>query len=307
MANEITTTSFADALASEQLAGVVALLLADRGALPQHPALIEYPNAERGGSATVKASALGLMGYDLPAATAENAAITNTALSDASASLSIGKKGKVYTASTLSRLVDSTGSLNAAVFAADAIASGFSWLLYQIAQIMDNFATVKGSSGADASALTLLDAITALELSKVQGPYLSIQHPQIYADIREDIVTTTGGAIQWNAQSQAMMDIMHGLGAQPPLLGVDIMTSTHCLDDSTDVWGGVFGRGAVVYGWASPSSLDLSADQVVLADRFLFDRTRDALADETGWAMHQYTGCVELIDLAGASLRAGNT
>ena len=307
MANEVTLTSFANELATEQLAGVVALLLADRGALPNHPAIIEYANAQQGGSATVKASALGLMGYDLPAATAEGSSISNTALSDATASLTIGKKGKVYTATSLARLLDPTGTLNSQVFAADAVASGMAWDLYQIAQLMDNFSTTTGTTGTDASAATILDAITALEIAKVPGPYLSIMHPRLYADIRDDIALNSGGAVQWNADSQAMLSIMHGLGAQPRLFGVDVMTSTHCLDDSTDVWGGVFGRGAIIYGWASPSVLDLSSDQVVLVGRYLFDRIRTALADTTGWAMHQYTGVVELIDAAGVSMQAGNS
>jgi hypothetical protein len=307
MANEVTLTSFADELATEQLAGVVALLLADRGALPNHPALIEYANAQQGGSATVKASALGLMGYDLPAEKLESESISNTALSDASASLTIGKKGKIYTATTLARLLDPTGTLNAQVFAADAVASGLAWMLYQVAQLMDDFATTSGTSGADASAATILDAITSLEINKVPGPYLSIMHPRLYADIRDDVALNSGGAVQWSADSQAMLSIMHGLGAQPRLFGVDVMTSTHCYDDSTDVWGGVFGRGAIIYGWASPSVLDLSSDQVVLANKFLFDRVRSALADTTGWAMHMYTGVVELIDLAGVSMQAGNS
>jgi len=307
MADEITLTSFANQLASEQLAGIVALLLADRGALPNHPALIEYANAERGGSRIVKASALGLMGYDLPASTLEANSISNTALSDATASLTIGKYGKVYTSTGLARILDPTGTLNAAVFAQDAIASGFANLLYLVANLMENFSTTTGTTGTDASASTILDAITALEIAKVPGPYLSIMHPRIYADIRDDVALSSGGAVQWNADSAAMLNVMHGLGAQPRLFGVDVMTSTHCLDDSTDVWGGVFGRGAIIYGWASPSVLDLTSDQVVLGGRFLFDRVRSALADQTGWAMHMYAGVVELIDAAGVSMQAGNS
>jgi hypothetical protein len=302
-----TLTTFANELATEQLAGVVALLLADRGALPNHPALIEYANAQQGGSATVKASALGLMGYDLPAATGEGSSVSSTTLSDATASLTIGKKGKLYTATGLAQLLDPTGTFNSSVFAADAVASGMAWMLYQIAQIMDAFATTTGTTGTDASAATILDAITNLEINKVAGPYLSIMHPRIYADIRSDVALNSGGAVQWNADSGAMLNIMHGLGAQPRLFGVDVMTTTHCLDDSTDVWGGVFGRGAVIYGWASPSVLDLSSDQAVLGNKFLFDRVRDTAADTTGWAMHMYTGCVELIDLAGVSMQAGNS
>jgi hypothetical protein len=100
-----------------------------------------------------------------------------------------------------------------------------------------------------------------------------------------------------------MIDAMKGIGAQGQFAGVDVFTSTHITDDATDVHGGIFGRGAVVYGWASPSVLDLTADQVVLGGKILFERSRNALADTTGYVSHVYMGVVELLDLAGVELR----
>jgi hypothetical protein len=303
MANELLTTSLGDILASEALSGIVEMALADRGALPNHPALIEATGLEGRGSASIKASSVGLQGYDLLASTAEGSSIANTALTDSSVNLTIGKYGKVYTASSLARIVEGTGTLGLQAFALDAVMSAASTLLYIVAQLMDNFATVKGTSGANASFQNFLDCITALEIAKVRGPLLSILHAQQWADIRSDVATASGGAIQWNGGSQVMIDAMKGIGWQGQFAGVDVYTTIHTLNDGTDVFGGMFGRGAIVYGWASPSAVDLTSDQVVLGGKILFERSRSALADTTSYATHIYAGVVELIDLAGVTLR----
>jgi hypothetical protein len=304
MANEIDVASFADLLTSEVLTGMVELLYADRGALPNHPALIELPNLQGRGSTTHKISGVGLGGYDLPSASAEDATIANTALADDSAQLVIAHYGKAYTASNLASLVDSTGTISAQSFAADAVQSSMSYLLYQIAQLVDNFTGVGGTSGVDLALSVILDQITALEVAKVQGPYLGILHPQAWGNVRSDIALNSGGAVQWHGDSQSMLSIMSGLGWQGRYFGVDFMTTTHVLDDSTDVWGGIMGRGSLVYGWANPSGLDLTADQVVLGDKVLFERSRAALDDETTYVMHMYSGAVEYRDAGGRTVKS---
>jgi hypothetical protein len=302
-----TLTTFANCLRTEQFRGIVALLLADRGSLPQHPALIEQPGLESGGSVSLKVSAAGLLGYDALAAKAETDQVTSTTLSDATASLSIARKAKRYDVAGLTRLVDSTGTWNTTTMAADAVASAFAFLLSQIAALMDNFATVKGSTGTDLTIENFLDAITALEIAKVAGPYLSIMHPRAWGDVRSDVALTSGGAIQWSTDAEVALTIRSGLGYQGRVLGVDVITSTYCLDDATDVWGGVFGRGALVYGWANPSKLVDSDDQVCLADKILFERVRTADYDLSAWQSAIYTGAVELLDACGVSLRCGRT
>lgn len=304
MADEIRTGGLGDILTSEVLAGHIELALADRGALINHPALIEKTGLAGLGSTTVKISVANFMGYDLPTAVAEGSSSANIAWGDASAQLTIARKSKQYTVSSLARLVDGSGLFSAASFAMDAIQSAMSFLLYQLAQLVDNFSNVLGTSGVDATFANFLDMVTALEIAKVKGPYLLILHPRAWGDIRNDIALNSGGAAVWHGDSAAMLTAMQGLGYQGRYFGVDVMTTTHVLDDGTDVWGGMFGRGALVYGWGSPSSLDLTADQVVLGDKILFERSRAAAADETSYHMHIYTGAVELIDAAGRTLRS---
>jgi hypothetical protein len=305
MANEIDVASFADLLTSEVLTGMVELLYADRGALPNHPALIELPNLQGRGSTTHKISGVGLGGYDLPSASAEDATISNTALTDDSAQLVIAHYGKAYTASgTWPRWSTAPGPsplsrsrpTRCSPRCRTCCTRSPSW-----------WTTSPGSAAPRAwtsSLSVILDQITALEVAKVQGPYLGILHPQAWGDVRSDIALNSGGAVQWHGDSQSMLSIMSGLGWQGRYFGVDFMTTTHVLDDSTDVWGGIMGRGSLVYGWANPSGLDLTADQVVLGDKVLFERSRAALDDETTYVMHMYSGAVEYRDAGGRTIKS---
>ena len=300
---DMQTSNLTGLLASEALSGVVEMTLADRGALPNHPALIAVPKLEGLGSTSVQASSIELDGALLLVSTAEITAVSATTIANTAVNLTIAKYAKAHSASGLARLVDSTGTINLAKFALDAVASCSHTLLSIVAALMDNFATIKGASGVNASFQNFLDCITALEIAKVRGPLLGILHPQQWADVRSDVAAASGGAIQWNQGSQAMIDAMKGIGAQGNFAGVDVFTSMHNLDDGTDVFGGIFGRGAIVYGMASPSAVDLTADMTILGGKIIFERERNALTDLTNYVTTCYMGVVELIDLAGATLR----
>jgi len=300
---DMQTSNLTGLLASEALSGVVEMTLADRGALPNHPALISIPKLEGLGSTSIQASSIALGGATLLVSTAEISAVTATTITNTAVNLTIAKYAKAHSASGLARVVDSTGTINLEKFALDAVAAASSTLLSVVALLMQSFATVKGSSGVNASFVNFLDCITALEIAKVHGPLLGILHPQQWADIRADVAAASGGAIQWNQGSQGMIDAMKGIGAQGQFAGVDVYTTTHVLDDATDVWGGVFGRGAIVYGMASPSAMDLTADMAVLGGKILFERSRTALSDITAYVTTVYMGAVEMIDLAGVTLK----
>jgi hypothetical protein len=139
MANEILLAGIADLTTAEVLNGEYLLLLADRNALPNHPALMDVGSVRGRGSNVIKTSQLGLMGYDLLAATGDGATVANTALTDGASSVTVSRYSKAYEASDITRFVDSQGILNAQTFAADAFASAQSTLANAIAGLVDNF------------------------------------------------------------------------------------------------------------------------------------------------------------------------
>ena len=303
MSNEIIYSSIGDLALSETLAGVVVQLLADRNALRNHPALIRLPSVNGIGSTAQKISEIGLMGYNLLTSTTDGDAVANTALTDGSAVVTVARYSKSYEASDLARLIDSQGIINAQMMAMDAVVSASVTLRDIIANLVDNFATVVGTTTVDATIENFLDAITALEVAKVEGPYLGVLHPVQWADIRKDAALNSGGAIQWNSGSQMLLDQMKGLGMKGNFLGVDVFTTTSVptANGGADRAGGIFGRGALA--WASGTVVaDPDLPQLAVGEFVMFEKDRTAKSGLTAYVSHSYLGASEVIDLAGVSL-----
>ena len=122
MANEITYSSFANEEVAAVLSAEYLLLLADRNALPNHPALTYIGDVTGRGSQVIKQPFLGLMGYDVATSETEGTGPSNSALADAAASVTVAGYSKVYSATDLARVVDATGTIsNPGVMAADAL------------------------------------------------------------------------------------------------------------------------------------------------------------------------------------------
>jgi len=304
VADEILTSTIADLTLSETLSGLVVQLLADRNGLPAHPALIELPDLAALGSKTVKISEIGLMGYDLLTSQTEGSAMANTALTDGSVTVATGPYGKSYEHSDLAGIIDSQGQINARMLALDAVVSVGATLLSLIANLVDNFSNTTGASGVDATFANFLDQITALEIAKVEGPYLAIYHPVQWGDIRKDVATQSGGAIQWNQGSQEILNRSKGLGYKGKFCDVDVWTTTYVTNANAgaDRAGGMFGRGALAWGMASVAANPAIPMQMNLGPKILFEASRSAKAGLTAYVTHMYPAAVEVLDAAGNSL-----
>ncbi len=304
MANEIIISGLSDQTTTEVLAGQYLLLLADRNAVPSHPAIKYMGSANGRGSNVIKVPHIGLLGYDLAALTSEGTAVTNTAFTDNSSTLTVVRYSKVYQASDQARMIDANGLLNVDFFAMDAMVTQSSTLLSLIANVTDDFTATQGTSGADATFANFLDCITTLEVAKVIGPFFGLLHPQQWGDIRKDVATASGGAIQWNGGSQAVIDAMKGLGAQGEFCGVSVFTSAHVptANAAADRAGGIFGPGAVL--WADGViPLEGDPNQVHLAGgKVLFERVRTGASGYTGYVSHIEMAVSLGINACGVSL-----
>ena len=302
MANEILFSTLADQTLTEALSNQYLMLLADRMALPNHPALFYAGDIASTSSNTIKIPAIGMMAYDLLASTADGAAVANSALIDSSSTVAVARYSKSYEASDLAKMSDS-GILNKAMFAQDAIVSGAMTLTSLIANLVDNFATTVGSTGVDATFANFLDALTALEVNKVVGPYMAVLHPVQWGDIRKDLAITAGGAVQYAAASQEAL-LVRGIGFQGSLCGVDVFTSTYVptANAGLDRAGGVFGRGAIIWADGTVANDDPSGQSMVIGGKVLFERSRTAKNGLTAYVSHRYLGAAEGIDLCGVSV-----
>lgn len=303
MADEILYSGIADLRTAEALSAEILLLLQDRNALPNHPALVFAGDAVGRGSAVLKIPAIGLQGYDLLSAPGDGSAVANTALSDTAFQVTVARYSKAYEASDLARLTDpANGKIKVAEFASDAVVSSSNTLVSLVANVTDGFSSTVGSSGVDLSVNNFLAAIQTLEVAKNVGPYMAILHPQQMGDLRAAIANVSGGAIQWLPASQEQIQIL-GNGYRGNWMGVDIFSSSFVptANAGADRAGGMFARGAVLWADSSiPSEGD--ANQLVLAGKILFERERTAKSGLTAYVTHYYCGVSKGIDAAGVSI-----
>jgi hypothetical protein len=298
MANEILLAGIADLTTAEVLNGEYLLLLADRNALPNHPALMNVGSVRGRGSNVIKTSELGLMGYDLLAATGDGATVANTALTDGSANVTVSRYSKAYEASDITRFIDSQGILNSQTFAADAFASQQATLANAIAGLVDNFSNTVGSGSSDMSVATFVAAQNALEAARVNGPYMAILHPVAYGQFRSDLATAVGGTVQYMLASQDQLVRMGG-GYKGSFLGTDVFTHSNVLLN-TDYYSGMFGRGALLFSVGAPDAE--GSDQLLIGGQVLFERVRDGRSGLTAYVSHSFLGVAEGIDACGVTI-----
>lgn len=303
MANEIIYSGIGDLALAEAISAEYLLLLADRMALPNHPALYDAGDLAGARSNTIKVPHVGLMGYDVPtSATTDGSAVANTALTDGSTTIAIARYSKSYEASDLARIA-ANGIVNEAAMALDAVVTGALALTSLIANLVDNFSSTVGTSGVDATFANFLDAVTALEVAKVQGPFMAVLHPVQWGDLRKDLAVNAGGAVQFSPAAQAAINV-RGIGYQGQLAGVDVFTSTFVptANAGADRAGGIFGRGAIL--WASGTIPPTAGDpnQMNIGNKVLFERVRTGKSGLTAYVSHVYLGASEGIDACGVSV-----
>lgn len=321
MADEILYAGLADLRTAEVLSGTLLMLLADRNALPNHPALVYLGDAHGRGSLATKVSLIGLDGYNIPGATSgtEGVAPANTALTDSSVVCTPVIKEKMYTVGDIARWTSSLGELEPEMFMRDAMLWTSLELTYMIANLMDNFATVVGTTGVNATVANVIDSITALKINNAgPGPYMGVLHSRQLGDIRLELATAVGGTMQWDAPTAAMVAARGG-AFQGSWLGVDFFESNAVptMNAGADRGGGIFARGAI--GWCDMSfGSSGRQDQLLLGTRSLsfpngtVRTVGDVLIEElrsttgagtTSYLSKRVIGVTEVIDLAGVTLQ----
>lgn len=302
MADEISYASLGDLTTTSILSGMYLRMAAERTALPNHPALM-YDGDRRGAGSTAKKTPhIGLDGYVLPASATEFAAPSgNTALADSSTTVTTGRYIKVYTQTDVAKWTDATGLINSARFAQDAIVSHAQNLVALVADVIDGFTVTVGSSGVNATIQNWLDAKATLEAGNVEGPYLGVLHSRQWNDILNELLLTSGGAAQYIPATLDQIAML-GSGYKGQLAGVDVFVTNRVVtaNAAADRAGGMFGRGAVIWG-------DLSVEaelptQFALGGKILYELDRTPTQGLTGLVSTSHVGVSKGIDAHGVSI-----
>lgn len=306
MANEILYSGLGDLRLPAILSKEVLLLLADRGLLRNHPALVYAGDAVGTGTATIKVGAMGLMGYDVLTSVVEGQPVGNTALTDDSFEVTVARYSKRYEASDLARLTDSYGWLtDPALFSQDAVLSADVTLTRQIAQLPQGFTASVGTSGSNFTVADYYAATAQLEMENVQGPYLSMLHPAHWGQFRLGL-RTEGGPMQWQAPTAELLRI-RGDNYKGNFLGVDIFTcdGIPSVNAGADYASGMWGRGAVIYADATIPPDATSGNVQLFLGKIMVEFDRDATRGLKGITTNYYFGVLEGIDEAGVKIVAG--
>jgi len=301
VANEVKYSGLADQRLSETLNQEVLLALADRNALQQHPALVYAGDCGQSGSTVIKTSQIGWMGYDQLASVAESAAPGNSALVDASSTITVARYAKEYQVTDLASITDSSLFQNPGFWAQDAVASSAMTLTNLIAALAGGFSTVKGSTTVNMTLANWFDALSALEIANVSGPYMAVLHPQQYHDLQAALRAESSSAIAFSPATVEQIAV-RGPGFKGSFFGADIFTSAQCgtANSGADRSGGVWGRGAI--GWADATPVvDVSANAIV-AGKILIAMDYDPSTAQKKVVTNSYLGAAEMIDLCGVSI-----
>jgi len=302
-----TTTSMTDVLQGETVTGDFLLLLADREALPNHPALHYGGSVDAQNSATKRVPHIGLMGYDLPAAQGtEDNAQAATGFTDGSTDVSVVRQTKVYDSTDLFRMVNAARMGGPMLLAQDAMASYAMRLTQLIAIAGASFTTSVGTTNVDMTVATALTAVGGLRVANVAatGGYMGLLHGYHWRDLIVDAGTGTIVGVQERNPGLASMSVLKGGAFSGTWLGVDWFVSNYCPANTTDFEGSVFGLGGITWCDGRHGSVDLTADQVLLGEgRVLFERERTANSATTEYASHCYLGVSKALE-AGISILA---
>ena len=303
MANEIL---FADLSGSARLAAILAkeieLTLADRASLHKHPSIKFMGNIVGSGSNVIQTPIVGLDGYDTMSSPADGAAVSNTALTETNANITVARRALQYSISDLASLTDSVG-LNVQRLAQSMVGSAQMTFQSLLCDVTDGFTSTVGTSGVDMTVDDFFSAQFTLTLASVPGPYICILHPRQLADLQSSL-RAEAGPNQYVAATQDMLNIK-GQGFSGMFNGVDIFVSSKVptANAGADRAAGMFGYGAVGYAEGSPFAITGAGGIVAPAGTpIVVEFERDASSALTKIIGNYYVGVAKLQDSMGVSI-----
>lgn len=302
MADEFLYSTSGDLRLSAALHQEMQLLLADRGFLWGNPAIVYYGDASGSGSTATEIPLIGLGGYDAMAAVTEGNSSSNTAVTDASPSITIARQALQRQISDINDLVDSIGA-NVEGLAMDGVMSAAKRFTEMVCNVADDFTSTVGTSGSDMTVDDWYDAMFTLEEASVEGPFTAVLYGRQLTDFRNDL-RTEGGALQFKDATQDMLDIK-GPGYKGNFAGVDIYQSAlvPTANSGDDSAGGMWGRGAIGYKDGSIRRLrGAGGVEFPAGTKVMTEFERDAAGALTKIVHNYYVGVAIIEDGRGVSI-----
>lgn len=307
--NAITFASLSDLTVSSTIDTNYVLLLAERNALPRHPAMYFADPIDRRATNVIKVPFLGLNSYNLAAPFADGASVPNTALSTGAGTITVVRQSMSRSATDLARMVQPDGRISTVAFAMDAMMSHASQLTNLICDVIDGYTATAGpGSGVAADVVSIMAMIGAARVNNLAGPaYMGVLHGQQWNHLIQDggtsLGTAPGGTQLYNPQLAALQ-FLRGQSYIGSWLGVDWFINNRVVNINgvTDRAGALFSYGGVLIGQGLFSGVVedsnnqfligsmQGADGAPLGATTLVERDREASVGETAIVSHSYVG-----------------
>lgn len=161
--------------------------------------------------------------------------------------------------------------------------------------LLDNFSSVVGTSGADLSIANILTAIYTLEEAAEMQNLVAVVDPIQVHNLRGEVVASSA-PVYAGGEGPLGGFLKGGVGNgafKGSLFGIPFYATPNAYDDSTDKWGAIFSANrALLWAWLrQPMAESIRAPEY---PGFTI-------------SVHAYYGLVEVHDGAGVSLRTGRT
>lgn len=256
--------------------------LADRAVLPAHASILQLGPTNALQSITGQGRVFGVQGADLYVSRTEIQSQGNTEISVDDFSCAVGRHSLVRSVSGTA--FDADPVLEPAFYAQDLIVGALATETNLCAGLATSFTNISGAAAVDMSLVTFLEALTALELRNVSGPYMFLGHTAHFAGMRLEQLLTVGGMMQYAPPAGISSEV----GYLGQLLGVDLFKTNRAPDDGAGKAGFMAGAGAILRNHQNPSITN-TGEQAAVGNIKIFN-SYVGNTDVKTWGGHLYVG-----------------
>lgn len=223
------------------------VILHDQMSLRNTGSILNLGSINGSGAAASTIRYAGLDGFDPFAAVGEVATVAETAFTDASAQIAVGRCALRRDLSDLAVITGLQSGDVDPLRLAESMVGGYEQFFNILAAAAINTLTTSvGAAGVDMTVDDFYDAMFALEIANNPGPYTCLLSPVQLANF-QDSLRAEGGAAQYMPATADML-MQKGQGYQGSFLNIDIYRSDKVVvDGAGDAHGGMWSLGCMGY------------------------------------------------------------
>jgi hypothetical protein len=304
MANEV---YFSGLSGNARLAAIlnqaVVVKLTDTASLVNHPSILQLRSMNGSGSTVVQVPVVS-WGANAMTAVAENASVSNTALTTTNVNVTIARQALRRQVSDLAQLTATGIPLDVTIdsLATDMVSSYAKRVTAMLGDLASGFSTSVGSTGVDLSVSTFYSAIFGLQLNSADGIFTAVLHPVQVNDLISSLRSEVGPG-QYLATSQDQVQAK-GPGFRGNLFGVDVFSSANGINTANagaDRIGMMIAPGAIAVATATAAPI-IGSETIIPQSPIVVEFERDASNGSTIIVGSAFVGVAEIDDLKGIGI-----